>query len=777
VPRPADEGEKLKREIAAIGLLTVAALVLASLIYGARGGPSEGPGCLPGLIATGLTLSLGVWAYAVPVVLFVISVCYAMERPHVAAARALAGAGVLLVVVLTTTALQVPAESQFDPDWVRLNGGFLGAGLAYGFSRVLGMMGAYIVLGGMALMALILLTHTSTKQMLGAIARSIGTAITRLYDLFVDAFALIGERTSKTERPRRQAEPRRERRPDRGPVVELGIGDEEAEPLHAPKRQKDNPNANPTTMAEQEQPALLGSNDLYSLPPVSILSEMEEEIQVQAAEEEVTENIIKLEDTLASFDIEAKVTRYEQGPVITRYEVEPERGIRVSKIASLADDLAMALAAVDVRVEAPIPGKSAIGVEVPNQERAVVSLRRLLEEGELRQNRSPLMVALGRDIAGHPVLADLSRMPHLLVAGATNAGKSVCLHSLITSILMHAGPDEVKLILIDPKRVEMRLYDGIPHLYSPVVYSPREAADVLRKAIREMEKRYDLFALKGCVNIAEYNELAAMPKEHELDEFEPLPRVVMVIDELADLMMQSKAEFEFSICRIAQLARATGIHLVISTQRPSVNVITGTIKANFPSRIALSVTSQHDSRTILDGQGAERLIGRGDMLYAPIDANQPMRLQGAYVPREDLQRLADYLRTQGEPEFEIIPQVPDKDEEDFASDLEVSDRLYAAAVQYVVSQGEASVSMLQRRFKIGYARAGRLIDGMEQRGVVGPHEGPKPREVYIGAAMADEFGGGIRGGRGESTEIASPGEEQSEEMGGRTSDIGPPTSD
>jgi len=423
--------------------------------------------------------------------------------------------------------------------------------------------------------------------------------------------------------------------------------------------------------------------------------------------------------------------------------VEPGPGIRVGKIVNLSDDLAMALAAVDVRVEAPIPGKSAVGIEVPNQHRAVVSLRNMLEAPELRDHASTLAVGLGRDIAGHPVVADLYRMPHILVAGATNSGKSVCLHSMIVSILMRVRPDQVKFILIDPKRVELRLYEGIPHLMSPVVYSPKEAADALRKVIREMDKRYDQFAMKGVVNIEEYNQVAAEEKEHRDQEFDPMPHVVIVVDELADLMMQSKAEFEFSICRLAQLARATGIHLVLATQRPSVNVITGTIKANIPSRIALSVTSQHDSRTILDGQGAERLIGRGDMLYSPIDDNQARRLQGAFIPRSDLHRLVEYLCSQGEPDFDIIPQAPEDDGGDFAAEIDVSDKLYTAAVEYVVGEGEASVSGLQRRFKIGYARAGRIMDAMEQRGVVGPHLGPKPRDVIINpAAMRAHLSGG-----------------------------------
>jgi DNA segregation ATPase FtsK/SpoIIIE, S-DNA-T family len=410
-----------------------------------------------------------------------------------------------------------------------------------------------------------------------------------------------------------------------------------------------------------------------------------------------------------------------------------------------------------------------------------------MECDEFRKHQSSLAVALGRDIAGYPVVADLVQMPHLLIAGATNSGKSVCLHSIVVSLLMRTRPQEVQLILIDPKRVELNLYDGVPHLMAPICSKAQEAADVLRKAITEMTKRLDQFAKVSAANIAEYNfftagaQLAAgkqeisletLQKRLKLDEVKArrlmdmmewggvvienedsdevwrvcigeddmrtvaLPRVVIVIDELADLMMQARAEFEFSICRIAQLARATGIHLVIATQRPSVKVVTGNIKANVPSRIALSVASQVDSRTILDGVGAERLIGQGDMLYAPIDASKPRRAQGAYVSRGEIEQIVEHLRHQAEPNFQIIPQVPDEDDGSGGSDAEPSDELYADAVRYIVSEGEASVSMIQRRFKVGYARAGRLIDMMAQRGVVGPSQGPKPRQVLVGAAFA-----------------------------------------
>ena len=383
---------------------------------------------------------------------------------------------------------------------------------------------------------------------------------------------------------------------------------------------------------------------------------------------------------------------------------------------------------MDVRVEAPIPGKSAIGIEVPNEHRSVVSLRGLMELDMLKNYDGALPIALGRDIAGGPVVTDLMPMPHLLIAGATGAGKSICLHTVILSLIMTHAPRELKLILIDPKRVELTIYDGIPHLMSPVVYSVREAADVLHKAIMEMEKRYDKFALKSVSNLPEYNELALMPKEHAADEFQPLPRVVIIVDELADLMMQARAEFEYSICRIAQLARATGIHLVVATQRPAANIITGNIKANMPSRIALAVASNVDSRVILDTQGAERLIGSGDMLFAPLDAPKPRRIQGAFVRREDIARVVEHLCRQGEPEFEIEPDVV-SDEDDYAAELEASDELLEAAAEYVINEDQASVSMLQRRFKIGYARAGRLIDMLERAGICGSHQGSKPREI------------------------------------------------
>ena len=747
------EDDGLKRDLTAIALATLGAIVLVSLLY-----EGDAIGLLPGKLSLGLRTAVGVGSYAVPIAIFLMAAFYGFES------RPVTGLRVALGVLFLVLALLVLLQVRLGADWQTLlddrqtildGGGYVGAATAYVLLRLLGPPGAYVFIVGMCFIGVVLLTRSTARDMLA----QIGNAI-----LGGASYAGGKVREAATRpRPRRRPAPRKARRRKDAPAPrpDVDLNDEpgsppseaatrepadtpdepddiDIEPKSGAKRTKGrrrrtssaNPKHNPG------QPALLKDADLFALPSVSMLTDFPQEVESAEMREEAAEQIIKLEDTLASFGISAKVTHYERGPVLTRYEVEPERGIRVNQVVRLADDLAMALAAVDVRVEAPIPGKSAIGIEVPNETRATVSLRRLLEEEQYQKHPSKLAFPLGRDIAGEPVVADLETMPHLLIGGATGAGKSVCLHSLIISFLMRATPDEVRLMMIDPKRVELAVYDGLPHLIAPVVHSVKQAADVLRKAIREMEKRYDKFALKSVVNLAEYNELARMTKEEPRDEFEPLPRVVIVIDELADLMMQARAEFEFSICRISQLARATGIHLVLSTQRPSVKIITGNIKANIPSRIALAVASLHDSRTILDGQGAERLIGRGDMLYAPLDAPKARRIQGAFVPREDIERIVEYLRAQCEPDFDIIPEVPEG-EEDFSGEMETSDELYAAAVQYVVQEQEASVSMIQRRFKVGYARAGRLIDMMEQRGVVGPHEGSKPRQVYVASGMAD----------------------------------------
>ncbi len=416
------------------------------------------------------------------------------------------------------------------------------------------------------------------------------------------------------------------------------------------------------------------------------------------------------------------------GPAVTKYEVYPEAGVKVSKIVNLHDDLALALAAKDIRIEAPIPGKSAVGIEVPNEEIAMVSLREVLDSAVTKQS-SKLLFALGRDISGDAVVSELSKMPHMLIAGATGSGKSVCVNGIITTILMRAKPHEVKMMMIDPKKVELNVYNGIPHLLTPVVTDPKKASKALKKIVDEMERRYELFSETSTRNIEGYNDYIrkynqTLPEEEQQPN---LPYIVVLVDELADLMMVASNDVEDAITRLAQMARAAGIHLILATQRPSVDVITGVIKANIPSRIAFSVSSATDSRTILDAGGAEKLLGRGDMLFTPVGSSKPTRVQGAFLSDEEVERVVDHCVEQQKASYqeEMIP------EETSEATSEVDDELYDEAVQLITEMQSASVSMLQRRFRIGYTRAARLIDAMEDRGIVGPYEGSKPRTVLV----------------------------------------------
>ncbi len=467
-------------------------------------------------------------------------------------------------------------------------------------------------------------------------------------------------------------------------------------------------------------------NAEYQLPSLSLLNAAKKSDQTREYKR-IHENAAKLEKTFTSFGVNAKVTQVHLGPAVTKYEVHPAVGVKVSKIVSLADDIALALAAKGIRIEAPIPGKSAIGIEVPNSEVAMVSLREVLESSESMNNDSKLLIALGRDVAGEAVMAELNKMPHLLVAGATGSGKSVCINGIITSILTKAKPHEVKMMMIDPKMVELNMYNGIPHLLAPVVTDAKKASQALKKVVNEMERRYELFAHTGTRNIEGYNDYVKM-QNNENDEKQPLlPFIVVIVDELADLMMVASSDVEDAITRLAQMARAAGIHLIIATQRPSVDVITGVIKANIPSRIAFSVSSMTDSRTILDMGGAEKLLGRGDMLFLPVGASKPVRVQGAFLSDQEVEDVVNYVISQQKAQYQE-DMIPDEPSEVVG---EVEDQVYDSAVQLVTEMGTASVSMLQRRFRIGYSRAARLIDEMEARGIVGPYEGSKPRTVLV----------------------------------------------
>jgi DNA segregation ATPase FtsK/SpoIIIE, S-DNA-T family len=476
-------------------------------------------------------------------------------------------------------------------------------------------------------------------------------------------------------------------------------------------------------------------NKDYKLPSLALLKSPKQTDQSNEYQL-IHANAAKLERTFQSFGVKAKVTQVHLGPAVTKYEVHPDVGVKVSRIVNLSDDLALALAAKDIRIEAPIPGKSAIGIEVPNSEVAMVSLREVLESKQHNKPDSKLQIGLGRDITGEAVLAELNKMPHLLVAGATGSGKSVCINGIITSILMRAKPHEVKLMMIDPKMVELNVYNGVPHLLAPVVTDAKKASQALKKVVSEMERRYELFSHTGTRNIEGYNDYVKR-QNMENEEKQPLlPYIVVIVDELADLMMVASNDVEDAITRLAQMARAAGIHLIIATQRPSVDVITGVIKANIPSRIAFAVSSQTDSRTILDSGGAEKLLGRGDMLFMPVGASKPTRVQGAFLSDDEVEEVVDFVISQQKAQYqeEMIPDdIPEE-----ASSGEAEDELYNDAVQLIAEMQTASVSMLQRRFRIGYTRAARLIDEMEVRGVVGPYEGSKPRTVLVGKPSEEQ---------------------------------------
>lgn len=483
--------------------------------------------------------------------------------------------------------------------------------------------------------------------------------------------------------------------------------------------------------------ALTVEDENYEFPPVEFLTPGK--AATKMGKKAVTDTANKLQKTLYSFGVSAKVENVSVGPTITRYELKPAEGVRVSKIANLADDIALSLAAETIRIEAPIPGKQAVGIEIPNKEKEVVHLRDIIDSNEFKSAKSKLAFALGKNAAGEAIVTDIAKMPHVLIAGSTGSGKSVCINTLITSIIYKSKPSEVKLVMVDPKVVELSVYNGIPHLLIPVVTDPKKAAGALAWAVQEMVNRYHLFAEKNVRDIAGYNE--ALEKEGAEGK---LPQIVIIIDELADLMMVAKNDVEDAICRLAQMARAAGMHLVIATQRPSVDVITGIIKANIASRISFAVTSQVDSRTILDSAGAEKLLGKGDMLFFPTGVLKPIRIQGAFVSDGEVEKIVNFLKENGGPTYsedvlEKIERANTTDKELDEQDDDETDPFLMEAIDTVVDLGQASASFIQRRFKVGYARAGRIIDQMEARGIISGYEGSKPRQVLVSKEQWQEL--------------------------------------
>ncbi|MFO7636567.1 MAG: DNA translocase FtsK 4TM domain-containing protein [Clostridia bacterium] len=619
-----------------------------------------------------------------------------------------------------------------------LGGGFLGGILAMPVISLFGIAGAYVTFAAFTIINIIIITNKSLKNFFINV-RKVFMAVFRW---MADSFRPLEQQAPAKGQVRSYEQQRFDIRREKKPIdfrvgeKRLTAPDEEIRMEQTPEpvpRRSQAKKARPADRRDAQEADAIGeearehpsaSSHLYRFPPISLL---EYATDLNAGRENPNEVARKLEETLSSFGVEARVVNYFRGPTVTRYELQPQSGVKVSRITSLADDIALNLASRDVRIEAPVPGKSVVGIEVPNREKSTVTLREIIESNDFNESDSPLTISIGKDIGGKIVVADIKRMPHLLIAGATGSGKSVCLNTLITSLLYKASPDEVKLLLIDPKKVELAQYNGIPHLLIPVINNVKKAAGALNWAVVEMTQRYDKFNAMGAKDIYTYNE-----KAHNDDKAEKIPHIVIIIDELADLMVAAPGEVEDSIIRLAQLARAAGMHLVIATQRPSVNVITGLIKANIPSRIAFSVVSQVDSRTILDMGGAEKLLGSGDLLYHPIGMSKPVRLQGAFVSDREIARVVEFVKGASQPVYddEVIEKINSGKEGHDSGDDEV-DELLARAVDLVIEAGQASVSYIQRKLKVGYARAARIVDQMEERGIVGPFEGSKPRGIMI----------------------------------------------
>lgn len=623
--------------------------------------------------------------------------------------------GLSLIFVSLLGMLAIPYHGDYlAPDAIG-TGGYLGGLIGMGFNALLGEA-KMVGLGALAMVGVILCVDVPIRTMLSGLGRGA---------------AEVTQRTLSKRAPR-------EKKPvPARAVIQAPLDEDEPvrrpieEPESAVPKEKKKPIY--TNLADGQKTISLDTTGTakegYNLPPMNLLAEPA--AKPKRSQAEMEKNIETLEGTLEEFGIEANVVEIANGPTITRYEIQLGPGIKVARIVALADNIAMNLAANAVRVEAPIPGKAAIGVEVPNNKPTPVLIKEVCDTSEFRDHPSRLLVALGQDVSGANKYADLARMPHLLIGGATNSGKSIGLATLITSLLMRNTPKDVRLVMIDPKRVELTLFDGIPHLMCPVIKDVKEAPGVLRAVCREMDRRYDLLSEHGARNIASWNEKASFQDK--------MPYIVVIIDELADLMMQARAEVETTIVRLAQLARAVGIHLVLATQRPSVDVITGIIKANIPSRIAFSVASQIDSRTILDQKGADNLIGKGDMLFMPIDADKAIRVQGCYVSEKEIEDICKFWKDQEAPQYVLDPadEVHDAKKESGDFGDEGADPLWEESVRWVVDRGQASTSMLQRKFSIGFQRASRLLDSMEERGVVGPRDGPRPREVLMNPLDVD----------------------------------------
>lgn len=730
----------------------------------------------------------GVTAYFYPFLLGVVAVLFAMDKIGGSINAKIIESGVLVVLVGAAVDIFIKHDetltfwqhltSSYTSGTALKSGGFLGALIGQPLYLAFGKTGAAITVIILICVFLMIITGTTLMSLFKTMARPVKTISEQAENAYQSR--IDREPAEHTEKPlkvlkgfsvdipvddipekrniKKETLDEKQRK-----VVDTYYGGspaaEEPEPEKAPEKeetperrdidgalkaareeaevQKEQIKEETEKFTEhiEENEADTEDNNSYKFPPLSLLKETKN-TNGAALSAELDGTADKLVETLKSFGVDTRVVDISRGPTVTRYELQPSAGVKISKITNLADDIALNLATAGVRIEAPIPNKAAVGIEVPNKASAVVGVRGILESPAFSSAKSKLTVALGRDIGGNAIVADIGKMPHGLIAGATGSGKSVCINSIIISLLYKASPDEVKLLMIDPKVVELGIYNGIPHLLVPVVTDPRKAAGALGWAVSEMEKRYKMFADRGVRDLAGYNRFVESLNDPEVKQ---MPHIVIIIDELADLMMTAPNEVEDSINRIAAKARAAGMHLIIATQRPSVDVVTGVIKANIPTRIAFAVSSHIDSRTILDTAGAEKLLGRGDMLFSPVGSSKPKRIQGCFVSDEEVEAVVEYVKGDHTADYdddvmvEIERQaaVDKKQKTGLPEDGPGDDPMLNDAIRVVVENGMASTSLLQRKLKLGYARAARIVDEMEQRGVVGPYEGSKPRKVLI----------------------------------------------
>lgn len=697
-----------KNEAISIIIIAFSSLYIFAFIF------TDKIGIIGKIIVQTATRNIGLGAYIFPVLLLFLGIVIFFNYKPPNFYRKLFGISFLFIIFLIFIHLKLLLlDNSYILSIKGAGGGLLGYYFANSLYLYFGIKGAYLVLISLSLISALFITEVSYFYIFNNLRNKTKIVLNNIYNILKNIGTKISKISKRKEEPDYQ-----EYETDEIPKNIFKI--------KRTRKKEKKLEEEAIFDRDYQEPKQELKVDRYQVPPLSLLSDPYAEEKTDS-KLNIEENVKILENTFTNFGISAKVVGVIQGPTVTRYEIHPAPGVKISKITNLSNDIALSFAVASVRIEAPIPGKNAVGIEVPNRKRINVYLKEILQSSEFQNGKYKIPLALGIDIGGKPIIADLTELPHLLIAGATGSGKSVCINNIILSIIYKLNPEVVKFLMVDPKRVELNIYNGIPHLLMPIVTDTSQAIKVLNWTISEMEKRFKKFAEVGVRNLDGYNEYVININ----NDTDPLPYIIIIIDELADLMLSSPAKAEESLCRLAQMTRATGIHLIIATQRPSVDIITGSIKVNFPSRIAFAVSTQVDSRTILDINGAEKLLGNGDMLFSPVGASKPIRAQGAFVVEKEIRNVVSYLMKHC-PSAEFEQEVLDyKKNNNILQETEEEDELFNEAVSIIINNKQASISILQRKLRIGYTRAARLIDAMEEREIVGPYDGRNPRKILI----------------------------------------------